>query len=46
MKTFQHVTFVLLLIFEGMASAFAGISIDSSRIIFQSSDDARGRSVG
>ncbi len=29
-----------------MASAFAGISIDSSRIIFQSSDDARGRSVG
>ncbi|WP_446917648.1 fimbrial biogenesis chaperone [Klebsiella pneumoniae] len=46
MKTFQHVTFVLHLIFAGMASAFAGISIDSSRIIFQSSDDARGRSVG
>lgn len=29
-----------------MASAIAGISVDSSRVIFQGSDDARGRSVG
>lgn len=46
MKTIQQVNIILLLLFMGITSAIAGISIDSSRIIFQSSDDARGRSVG
>lgn len=46
MNTFKRVNIVLFLVVVGMASAIAGISVDSSRIIFQSGDDARGRSVG
>ncbi len=46
MKTFQRVNIFLFLICMGISAAFAGVSIDSSRIIFQNSDDALGRNVG
>lgn len=44
MKTIQQVYVVFLLTLMGIASANAGISIDSTRVIFQGS--GRGQSVG
>ncbi|MDA5494136.1 molecular chaperone [Yersinia intermedia] len=46
MKTHQKIRVALSLFLMGSGSAMAGISIDSSRVIFQASDDARGQSVG
>ncbi|MEA5217558.1 fimbrial biogenesis chaperone [Enterobacter cloacae] len=46
MKTFQQVNFFLILLFMGISAAFAGISVDSSRIIFDHSDNNHGMSVG
>lgn len=46
MINFRNINVLLLLIIAGMASAIAGISIDSTRIVFLSDNSLRGKSIG
>uniref|UniRef100_UPI003003E692 fimbrial biogenesis chaperone n=1 Tax=Pectobacterium carotovorum TaxID=554 RepID=UPI003003E692 len=46
MRTFQQACVGFILASMGITSANAGISIDSTRVIFEASDHARGQSVG
>ncbi|WP_447880108.1 fimbrial biogenesis chaperone [Serratia fonticola] len=46
MRTFQQACVGFILASMGITSANAGISIDSTRVIFEASDHGRGQSVG